>query len=70
VYGDELDKGMLLIEQHHVSQEEALFALRLRHILLMSTFVLIEAVVAEGFREGGVVAAAFGDVQVVAVFSC
>ena len=34
----------------------------------MSVSVLIEAVEAEGFGRGGVVAAAFGDVQVAAVF--
>jgi hypothetical protein len=34
----------------------------------MSASVLIEAVEAEGFGRGGVVAAAFGDVQVAGVF--
>jgi hypothetical protein len=34
----------------------------------MSVFVLIEAVEAEGLGGGGVVAAAFGDVQVAGVF--
>jgi hypothetical protein len=34
----------------------------------MSAFVLIEAVEAEGFGGGGVVASAFGDVQVADVF--
>jgi hypothetical protein len=34
----------------------------------MSVFVLIEAVKAEGFSRGGMVAAAFGDVQVAGVF--
>src|SRR5450755_1270771 len=34
----------------------------------MSHFCLIEAVEAEGFGGGGVVAAAFGDVQVASVF--
>jgi len=34
----------------------------------MSASVLIEAVEAEGFGGGGVVAAAFGDVQVAGVF--
>src|SRR5580704_17484147 len=34
----------------------------------MSACVLIEAVEAEGFDGGGVVAAAFGDVQVASVF--
>ena len=34
----------------------------------MSAFALIEAVKAEGLGQGGVVAAAFGDVQVARVF--
>ena len=34
----------------------------------MSVFASIEAVEAEGFGGGGVVAAAFGDVQVAGVF--
>src|SRR5512142_3272125 len=34
----------------------------------MSAYALIEAVEAEGFGGGGVVAAAFGDVQVAGVF--
>jgi hypothetical protein len=34
----------------------------------MSAFVLIQAVEAESFGRGGVVAAAFGDVQVAGVF--